>query len=68
MTKGKDARVTIALACTTCTCREREASGKSTGISRYTTRKNRRNTPTRLESKKFRVCCHKHTYHKELKK
>nr|YP_009425129.1 ribosomal protein L33 [Athyrium sheareri]ASU93834.1 ribosomal protein L33 [Athyrium sheareri] len=66
MAKSKDARVTTALACTICTCKE--AGDKSTGISRYTTRKNRRNTPTRLESKKFRVCCHKHTYHKELKK
>nr|QHB79159.1 ribosomal protein L33 [Diplazium subserratum] len=66
MTKSKDARVTTALACTICTYKE--AGNKSTGISRYTTRKNRRNTPTRLESKKFRVCCHKHTYHKELKK
>uniref|UniRef100_A0A248RD06 Large ribosomal subunit protein bL33c n=1 Tax=Diplazium unilobum TaxID=1678212 RepID=A0A248RD06_9MONI len=66
MTKSKDARVTTALACTLCTCKE--AGDKSTGISRYTTRKNRRNTPTRLESKKFRVCCHRHTYHKELKK
>nr|QHB78647.1 ribosomal protein L33 [Diplazium kunstleri] len=66
MTKSKDARVTTALACTICT--GKEAGDKSTGISRYTTRKNRRNTPTRLESKKFCVCCHKHTYHKELKK
>nr|QHB79120.1 ribosomal protein L33 [Diplazium stenochlamys] len=66
MTKSKDARITTALACTICTCKG--AGDKSTGISRYTTRKNRRNTPTRLESKKFRVCCHKHTYHKELKK
>nr|QKV46841.1 ribosomal protein L33 [Oceaniopteris gibba] len=66
MTKSKDARVTTALACTTCT--SKEAVSKSTGISRYTTRKNRRNTPTRLESKKFCVCRNKHTYHKELKK
>nr|QXG82876.1 ribosomal protein L33 [Asplenium komarovii]USW06983.1 ribosomal protein L33 [Asplenium scolopendrium var. americanum]USW07071.1 ribosomal protein L33 [Asplenium scolopendrium var. scolopendrium] len=66
MTKRKDARVTIALACTICT--SKEAVDKPTGMSRYTTRKNRRNTPTRLESKKFCVCCHKHTYHKELKK
>nr|YP_009183925.1 ribosomal protein L33 [Woodwardia unigemmata]ALN96719.1 ribosomal protein L33 [Woodwardia unigemmata] len=66
MTKSKDARVTTALVRTTCT--SKEADGKSTGISRYTTRKNRRNTPTRLESKKFCVCCHKHTHHKELKK
>nr|YP_009427584.1 ribosomal protein L33 [Woodsia macrochlaena]ASU96289.1 ribosomal protein L33 [Woodsia macrochlaena] len=68
MTKSKDARVTTALACTICTCKEAGDKSKSTGTSRYTTRKNRRNTPTRLELKKFCVCCHKHTYHKELKK
>nr|YP_010703841.1 ribosomal protein L33 [Bolbitis deltigera]WCO87026.1 ribosomal protein L33 [Bolbitis deltigera] len=66
MTKSKDARVTVALACTICTFKE--AGNKSSGIFRYTTRKSRRNTPTRLESRKFCVCCHKHTYHKELKK
>nr|YP_009426881.1 ribosomal protein L33 [Hymenasplenium unilaterale]ASU95586.1 ribosomal protein L33 [Hymenasplenium unilaterale] len=66
MTKSKDARVTIALACTICV--SKGTVGKSTSISRYTTRKNRRNTPTRLEPKKFCVCCHRHTYHKELKK
>nr|YP_009427145.1 ribosomal protein L33 [Matteuccia struthiopteris]ASU95850.1 ribosomal protein L33 [Matteuccia struthiopteris] len=66
MARSKDARVTTALACTICTCKE--AGDRSTGISRYTTRKNRRNTPTRLESKKFCVCCHKHTCHKELKR
>lgn len=66
MTKSKDARVTIALVCATCT--GKEAVGRSTGISRYTTRKNRRNTPTRLELKKFCACCRKHTFHKELKK
>nr|QJQ37058.1 ribosomal protein L33 [Pyrrosia angustissima] len=66
MTKRKDARVTIALACTICTCKD--ADGKFKGISRYTTRKNRRNTPIRLELKKFRARCLKHTIHKELKK
>nr|YP_010038600.1 ribosomal protein L33 [Drynaria acuminata]QOY24950.1 ribosomal protein L33 [Drynaria acuminata] len=66
MTKRKDARVTIGLACTICTCRD--ADDKSKGIFRYTTRKNRRNTPIRLELKKFRACCRKHTFYKELKK
>nr|YP_002970665.1 ribosomal protein L33 [Alsophila spinulosa]YP_009679426.1 ribosomal protein L33 [Alsophila costularis]ACK77201.1 ribosomal protein L33 [Alsophila spinulosa]QDP70971.1 ribosomal protein L33 [Alsophila costularis]QUJ10134.1 ribosomal protein L33 [Alsophila latebrosa] len=66
MPKSKDARVTIASECTSCT--RKEPGDESTGISRYTTRKNRRNTPTRLESKKYCFCCHKHTIHKELKK
>nr|YP_009691032.1 ribosomal protein L33 [Saccoloma inaequale]QEG57812.1 ribosomal protein L33 [Saccoloma inaequale] len=66
MTKSKDARVTIALECTGCT--RKQAGDKFIGISRYTTRKNRRNTPTRLELKKYCFCCQKHTFHKELKK
>nr|QKV47194.1 ribosomal protein L33 [Lepisorus hederaceus] len=66
MTKRKDVRVTIVSTCTTCTCKD--AGGKSRGISRYTTRKNRRTTPIRLELKKFCACCRKHTSHKELKK
>nr|QXU76274.1 ribosomal protein L33 [Dicranopteris pedata] len=66
MTKSKDTRVTIALECTSCT--RKKTGNKSSGISRYTTRKNRRNTPTRLELKKYRPYCCKHTSHKELKK
>nr|YP_009746908.1 ribosomal protein L33 [Plagiogyria euphlebia]QII42554.1 ribosomal protein L33 [Plagiogyria euphlebia] len=66
MTKSKDARVTIVSECTSCALKG--TGDKSTGISRYTTRKNRRNTPTRLEPKKYCFCCHKHTNHKELKK
>nr|AWD77920.1 ribosomal protein L33 [Odontosoria chinensis] len=66
MTKNRDARVTISLECTSCT--QEKSSEKSTGISRYTTRKNRRNTPIRLELKKYCSHCHKHTLHKELKK
>lgn len=66
MTKRKDVRVTIVLTCTTCT--SKDAGDKSKGISRYTTRKSRRNTPIRLELKKFCACCRKHTFHKELKK
>nr|YP_009549293.1 ribosomal protein L33 [Vittaria graminifolia]YP_009549466.1 ribosomal protein L33 [Vittaria appalachiana]AYW16442.1 ribosomal protein L33 [Vittaria graminifolia]AYW16615.1 ribosomal protein L33 [Vittaria appalachiana] len=66
MSKSKDVRVTIALECTNC------ISGgvheKSAGISRYTTRKNRRNTPIRLELKKFCFYCQKHTLHKESRK
>nr|QKV47494.1 ribosomal protein L33 [Platycerium bifurcatum] len=65
MTKKKDARVIVGLACTICTCREAD---NRKGISRYTTRKNRRNTPIRLELKKFCAYCCKHTFHKELKK
>nr|YP_008474495.1 ribosomal protein L33 [Lygodium japonicum]AGI51434.1 ribosomal protein L33 [Lygodium japonicum]AHA59640.1 ribosomal protein L33 [Lygodium japonicum] len=66
MTKSKDARVTITLECTACV--RRGANQKYPGISRYTTRKNRRNMPTRLELRKYRPCCYEHTIYKELKK
>nr|UFK63154.1 ribosomal protein L33 [Osmunda mildei] len=66
MAKGRDTRVIITLECTCCTRNNSDRS--SSGISRYTTQKNRRNTPTRLESKKFCPYCLKRTIHRELKK
>nr|YP_010628508.1 ribosomal protein L33 [Begonia depauperata]WBN95498.1 ribosomal protein L33 [Begonia depauperata] len=66
MAKGKDARVTVILECTSCV---RNISNKeSMGISRYITQKNRHNTPSRLELIKFCPCCYKHTIHGEIKK
>nr|YP_010444757.1 ribosomal protein L33 [Schizaea fistulosa]UTJ90273.1 ribosomal protein L33 [Schizaea fistulosa] len=66
MTKGKDARITVGLECTECT---REKNGqKFLGIHRYTTRKSRKNTPTRLELRKYCPRCRKHTNYKETKK
>nr|YP_009547665.1 ribosomal protein L33 [Antrophyum semicostatum]AYW16268.1 ribosomal protein L33 [Antrophyum semicostatum] len=64
MSSNKDVRVTVALECTSCI----SAHEKSAGISRYTTRKNRRNTPTRLELQKYCFICQKHTLHKESRK
>nr|QYB21684.1 ribosomal protein L33 [Lagarostrobos franklinii]BBF90861.1 ribosomal protein L33 [Lagarostrobos franklinii] len=66
MAKSGDVRVTITLECTNCILDS--VDKKSAGISRYTTRKNRRNTPIRLELKKFCPYCHKHTLHGEIKK
>nr|YP_009548773.1 ribosomal protein L33 [Cryptogramma acrostichoides]AYW15748.1 ribosomal protein L33 [Cryptogramma acrostichoides] len=66
MAKSKDVRITIALECASCT--RKETGVKSAGISRYTTRKNRRNTPTRLELQKYCFYCRKHTLHKESKR
>nr|YP_010038251.1 ribosomal protein L33 [Gynochthodes parvifolia]QIV26195.1 ribosomal protein L33 [Gynochthodes parvifolia] len=37
-------------------------------MGRYTTQKNCRNTPNRLELKKFCPYCYKHTIHGEIKK
>ncbi|GAB4554360.1 MAG: 50S ribosomal protein L33 [Anaerolineae bacterium] len=51
----KDVRQVIYLACTD--CKERN----------YTTEKNRRNDPNRLEFQKFCRRCRKHTLHRETK-
>ena len=48
-------RVKIVLACTECKQRN------------YTTKKNKKNDPDRLEMNKYRRCCRKHTLHKETK-
>jgi large subunit ribosomal protein L33 len=37
------------------------------GTSRYHTQKNRKNTPERLEVKKYNKVLKKHTIHKEIK-
>ena len=54
--KGKDVRLKITLECT-----------EAPGTSRYSTIKNRRNTPDRLELKKYNPVLRKHTIHKEIK-
>ncbi len=54
--KGKDVRLNIILECT-----------EAPGTSRYSTKKNRRNTPERLELKKYNPVLRKHTVHKEIK-
>nr|YP_007026160.1 ribosomal protein L33 [Apopellia endiviifolia]AFU88870.1 ribosomal protein L33 [Apopellia endiviifolia]WIA67753.1 ribosomal protein L33 [Apopellia endiviifolia]WKW94962.1 ribosomal protein L33 [Apopellia endiviifolia] len=64
MAKSKEIRVTINLECTDCARNDE----KKRGISRYTTQKNRRNTPVRLELRKFCRYCGRHTIHKEIKK
>ena len=64
MAKTKGIRVIITLECTDC---RTNTNKRSVGISRYTTMKNRRNTPDRLEIKKFCSHCNRHTNHKEIK-
>ena len=59
--KSKDARVQVILECT-----EMKASGLP-GTSRYVTTKNRKNTPDRLELKKYNPILKKYTIHKEIK-
>jgi large subunit ribosomal protein L33 len=65
MAKNKDIRITITLECINCIQNQNK---RFPGVSRYTTQKNRRNTPNRLELKKFCAHCSIHTVHKEIKK
>lgn len=61
MAKAKDNRIHITLECT-----EQKDSGVA-GISRYTTTKNRKNSPNRLELKKFNPFLKRYTIHREIK-
>ncbi len=47
-------------------CTEHKASGQP-GTSRYITTKNKKNTPERMELKKFNAILKKVTVHKEIK-
>lgn len=60
--KKKDLRILIILECVECRKNEKKA-----GVSRYTSEKNRVNTSTKLELKKFCKYCIKRTIHKETK-
>lgn len=66
MAKNKGSRITITLECT---CRNIDNNNiqRKKGIFRYTTSKNRRNTPARLELKKFCPYCNLHASFKEIK-
>jgi len=59
--KKNQGRQVITLECT-----EHKASGEP-GMSRYTTTKNKKNTPKRLEIKKYNPFLRRHTLHKEIK-
>ena len=59
--KGKGGRQQIILECT-----EHKESGVA-GTSRYISTKNKKNTPDRLEIKKYNTVLRKHTVHKEIK-
>ncbi len=60
MAKRKENRMIITLECT-------EAREKGLTPSRYTTTKNRQNTPDRMELKKYNPYLKKHTVHKEIR-
>ena len=59
--KSKEARVQIILECT-----EHKNSGLA-GTSRYITTKNKKNTPERIELKKYNPLLNRVTTHKEIK-
>ena len=61
MAKTRGNRIQVILECT-----EHKASGKP-GTSRYITTKNKKNTPDRMEIKKFNPILKKMTVHKEIK-
>lgn len=48
-------------------CTEQKESGVP-GMSRYSTQKNKKNTPGRLELKKYNRFLKRHTLHREIKK
>ncbi len=64
MAKNKGTRILITLECTEC---RSNTNKRSQGVSRYTTQKNRRNNPERIELKKYCRHCNKPTTHKEIK-
>nr|AKT74014.1 ribosomal protein L33 [Corsia cf. boridiensis SPL470-2] len=66
MAKVKGARNSIILECTS--CGQNGVNKESRCISRYITQKNRHNTPSVLELRKFCRYCHNHTIHGEIKK
>ena len=59
--KAKGDRIQVILECT-----EQKGSGVP-GMSRYITTKNRKNTPERMELKKYNPYLKKYTIHKEIK-
>ena len=59
--KSKENRLQVILECT-----EHKASGMP-GMSRYITTKNRKNTPERIELRKYNSVLKRYTVHKEIK-
>jgi large subunit ribosomal protein L33 len=57
----KGNRIQVILECT-----EHKATGQP-GTSRYVTTKNRKNTPDRMEIKKYNSVLRRYTVHKEIK-
>lgn len=63
MAKSKGARILVTLECSNCN----SSALDHRGVFRYTTSKNRRNNPQRMELKKFCPYCNGHFHFKEIK-
>lgn len=64
----KGSRIIISLECTNCrTLAKQGGNTSSSGVARYSTVKNRRNTSSRLELKKFCKYCRQHQLFRETK-
>ncbi len=61
MAKAKGNRIQVILECT-----EHKESGQP-GTSRFITTKNRKNTPERIELRKYNSILKRYTLHKEIK-
>ena len=61
MASKKGNRVQVILECTA------HRNSGLPGMSRYSTEKNRKNTPDRLALKKYNAILKRHTVHKEIK-
>jgi large subunit ribosomal protein L33 len=61
MAKSKGNRIQVILECT-----EHKGTGMP-GTSRYVTQKNRKNTPGRMELKKYNAILKRYTVHREIK-
>lgn len=66
MAKNKGARTIITLECL-CRNENNSLNKRKDGIFRYTSCKNKRNTPERIELKKFCPLCNSHKLFKEIK-
>ncbi|KAL2898088.1 50S ribosomal protein L33 chloroplastic [Bienertia sinuspersici] len=65
MAKGKDVRLKVILECTSCV--RKSLNKGSRGVFRYITQKNRHNTPSQLELRKFCPYRYKYTIHGEIR-
>lgn len=67
MAKNKGSRIIITLECSCRNNNINQHNKRKKGIFRYTTSKNKKNSPARLELKKFCSYCNSHMLFKEIK-